>query len=73
MAINMDLYEIKLIDDDVFGGKGSKYYQVVDYDGNVDKLKEFVKALNDSSNFWISWHIVNENKGLLEQEFDPLD
>ena len=69
----MDLYEIKLINDDVFGGKGSKYYRVVDYDGNTDKLKEFVKALNDNSNFWISWHIVNENKGLLEQEFDPLD
>lgn len=67
------MYELKKTSDNTFGGKGSVYYQVENYDGDVEKLKRFVKELNEMSNFWVSWHIVNEKTGLLEQEFDPLD
>lgn len=67
------MYEIELTSDHTFGGKGSRYYKVVNYDGNVEKLREFVIELNNKSNFWISWHIYSEIEGILEQEFEPLD
>lgn len=67
------MYELELLDDKVFGGKGSKYYKVVNYDGDIDRLTEFVKELNEKSNFWISWHIYSTANGILEEEFEPLD
>ena len=67
------MYELKLIKDDVSGGKGYRTYQVENYDGNTEKLEEFVKDLNEKECFWISWRITNSEKGILEEEVDPLD
>ena len=67
------MYDLDLIRDNVSGGKGYRYFQVVEYDGNEEKLKEFVKDLNEKANFWISWRIINVKEGLLEQEVDPLE
>lgn len=69
----MNKYELELIHDNTFGGKGEQTYKVNNYDGNVETLKEYVEQLNKSCNFWVSWRITNKEKGILEKEIDPLD
>lgn len=67
------MYEIELIDDNVYGGYGKQKYKVKNYDGDENKLKEYVKDLNEKASFWISWRIINKELGILEEEIDPLD
>jgi hypothetical protein len=50
-----------------------KYYQVVDYDNDIEALKEYVKELNSKSMFNIDWYIKDEEKGILEEIIDTLD
>ena len=67
------MYELKLIDDNVRGGKGNRYYQVIDYDMDTEKLQAFVDDLNSKANFWIHWYVFNSANGILEETVDPLD
>jgi hypothetical protein len=67
------MYELELTNDTVYGGYGEQTYKVKDYDGDETKLEEFVKELNEKSNFWVSWRIINKKLGILEKEIDPLD
>lgn len=69
----MKEYEIKLISERNVGVIRYKYYQIVKYDGNVERLEEFVKELNDKSLFNIDWYIDDKEKGILEQIIDTLD
>ena len=52
-----------------------KYYEVLNYDGNEEKLKEAVKELNDNTLFNIEWSIyeISEDKAILEEIVDTLD
>ena len=51
------------------------YYEVLNYDGNKEKLKETVKELNDNTLFNIEWSIyeISEDKAILEEIVDTLD
>ena len=69
----MKEYEIKLISERQFGVITYKYYQVLNYDGNVERLEEFKKKLNEDSMFNISWYINDKEKGILEEMIDTLD
>lgn len=66
-------YELKLINERHYGVIKYKYYQVVKYDGNVERLEEFVKKLNENSMFNIDWYIDDKEKGILEEVVDTLD
>lgn len=51
------------------------YYEVLNYDGNEEKLKEAVKELNDNTLFNVEWSIyeISEDKAILEEIVDTLD
>ena len=51
------------------------YYKVLNYDGNKEKLKEYIKKLNDNSMFNIDYCIykVQENEAIIEKVIDTLD
>ena len=66
-------YELELINVSRYGVISHKTYQVKNYDGDLDKLKEYVKQLNEKSLFNIDWYIKNEEKGILEETIDTLD
>ena len=66
-------YNLTVTYDDVYGGKGTRTYQIENYDGNKQKLKEFIDKKNEESGFWVTWRIINDEIGIIEQEFDPLD
>lgn len=69
----MKEYEIKLISERQFGVITYQYYQVLNYDGNIERLEEFKKKLNEDSMFNISWYINDKEKGILEKMIDILD
>ena len=69
----MKEYEIKLISKREFGVITYQYYQVLNYDGNIERLEEFKKKLNEDSMFNISWYINDKEKGILEKIIDTLD
>jgi len=69
----MNDYEIELINKDSYGVIRYYYYQIKDYDGNVEKLEEYVKKLNEESMFNIDWYIKDKEKGILEKVIDTLD
>ncbi len=52
-----------------------KYYKVLNYDGNVEKLKEYVSNLNEVSMFNIDYYIhkIEENEAIIEEVIDTLD
>ena len=51
------------------------YYKITNYDGNEEKLKEYVKELNDKSMFNIDYYIhsINDNEVIIEEVYDTLD
>lgn len=52
-----------------------KYYKVLNYDGNVEKLKQYVSDLNKDSCFNIDYYIkeINGNEVIIEKVIDTLD
>lgn len=52
-----------------------KYYKVLNYDGNEERLKEYVKKLNDESMFNIDYYIdkIDYNEVIIEEIEDTLD
>ena len=51
------------------------YYKVVNYDGNEEKLKQYVSDLNKDSCFNIDYYIkeINDNEVIIEEVEDTLD
>ena len=51
------------------------YYKVINYDGNEEKLKEYVKKLNDDSCFNIEYRIksIENNEVIIKETIDTLD
>ena len=66
-------YKIEQISERKYGVIRYEYYKITNYDNDVDKLKKYVKELNEESMFNISWFIEDEEKGLLEKVIDTLD
>ena len=58
-----------------YGVMTKKYYKVINYDGNEEKLKEYVKKLNDDSLFNIDYYIhkIEGNEAIIEEIIDTLD
>ena len=58
-----------------YGVMKKKYYRVLNYDGNEERLKEYVKKLNEESMFNIDYYIrqVKENEAIIEEIIDTLD
>lgn len=52
-----------------------KYYKVLNYDGNVEKLKQYVSDLNKDSMFNIDYYIhkIEGNEAIIEEVIDTLD
>ena len=51
-----------------------KYYKVLNYDGNEENLKEYVKKLNEDSVFNIDYYYkINGNEAIIEEVIDSLD
>jgi len=69
----MKEYELKLISEYNMGVISHKFYQVLNYDGNKERLEEYVKQLNENCLFNIDWYIQDAEKGLLEKVVDTLD
>lgn len=69
----MKEYKLELIEERTGYVIRYKYYQVVDYDNDIEALKEYVKELNSNSLFNIDWCIKDEEKGILEETIDTLD
>ena len=62
--MNYELYRIKYI-----------FYKLVNYDGNEEKLKEYIKMLNDISCFNVDYRIYSNenNEVIIEKTIDTLD
>lgn len=69
----MKKYNLIETSDNTYGGKGTITYKVENYDGNKENLKQFINEMNEKSSFWITWRIVNDEIGIVEEEIDPLD
>lgn len=69
-------YELKEIEDKgyILGVIKYKYFKVLNYDGNVDKLKQYVSYLNEVSMFNIDYYIhkIEENEAIIEEVIDTL-
>ena len=52
-----------------------KYYKVLKYDGNEEKLEDYVQQLNEKSMFNIDYYIqkVEGNEAIIEKVIDTLD
>lgn len=68
-------YKLEEIDETSFGVIRYKYYKVLNYDGNEENLKEYVKKLNDESLFNIDYRIksIDNNEVIIEETIDTLD
>ena len=66
-------YELKLISEHSVGVIKHQYYQITNYDNNVENLKEFIKKNNEDSLFNISWYIDDEEKGIVEKVVDTFE
>lgn len=71
---NYELEEI-IKDNYNYGIITYRYYKVLNYDGNEEKLKEYVKKLNDDSMFNIDYYIhkIEVNEAIIEEVIDTLD
>ena len=58
-----------------YGVMKYKYFKVLNYDGNVEKLKQYVSYLNEVSMFNIDYYIhkIEENEAIIEEVIDTLD
>ena len=69
-------YELELIEREDTCGRytlSTTYYKVINYDGDEEKLKEYVKKLNDEAPFWLEYHIHNVKDGIIMCYHDTLD
>ena len=68
-------YELEEIEERSFGVIRYKYYKVINYDGNEEKIKEYIKQLNNDSCFNIDYRIKNieNNEAIIEETIDTLD
>lgn len=67
-------YNLKKINTEYVYRIEKNYYEVLNYDGNEEKLKEMVKELNLNSMFNITWSIYkNDTIVILEEIVDTLD
>ena len=67
-------YDLKKINTEYVYRIEKNYYEVLNYDGNEEKLKEMVKELNLNSMFNITWSIYkNDTIVILEEIVDTLD
>lgn len=72
MEYNLEELEYKEYN---FGVIKRKYYKVLNYDGNEEKLKQYVSDLNKDSMFNIDYYIhkVEGNEAIIEEVIDTLD
>ena len=67
-------YDLKKINTEYVYRIEKNYYEVLNYDGNEEKLKNMVKELNLNSMFNITWSIYkNDTIVILEEIVDTLD
>ena len=71
------MYELEELEDKTRTGyvMTYKYYRVLNYDGNEERLKEYVKKLNEDSMFNIDYYIskIDYNEVIIEEVIDTLD
>ena len=72
MEYNLEELEYKEYE---FGVIKRKYYKVLNYDGNLEKLEDYVQQLNEKIMFNIDYYIYkNEgNEAIIEKNIDTLD
>lgn len=72
MEYNLEELEEKAYN---FGVIKHKYYKVLNYDGNEEKLEDYVQQLNEKSMFNIDYYIqkVEGNEAIIEKVIDTLD
>ncbi len=70
-------YELEEIEEKYynFGVIKHRFYKVLNYDGNEEKLKEYIKKLNDDTLFNDDYYIqkVEGNEVIIEEVMDTLD
>ena len=68
-------YELEEINKSSYGVIKYYYYKVINYDGNEEKLKEYVKKLNKDSCFNVDYRIksIDNNEVIIEETYDTLD
>ena len=72
MEYNLEELEEKKYD---YGVIKHKYFKVLNYDGNVEKLEQYVSDLNKDSMFNIDYYIhkIEGNEAIIEEVIDTLD
>lgn len=72
MEYNLEELEEKTYN---FGVIKHKYYKVLNYDGNEEKLEDYVQQLNEKSMFNIDYYIqkIEGNEAIIEKVIDTLD
>ena len=68
-------YNLEELETYNYGVMKKKYYKVLNYDGNVEKLKQYVSDLNKDSMFNIDYYIhkIEGNEAIIEEVIDTLD
>lgn len=70
-------YELEEIEEQAYnyGVIRHKYYKVLNWDNNLDKLQEYVKQLNKESMFNVDYYIksITDYGVVIEEVIDTLD
>lgn len=71
----LEHYTLKETYNHLYGGVGYIVYEVEDYDGNIEQLKEDIKKYNQNNGFWVTARIrhVDEESATVEIEYDTKD